>query len=118
MKRICQKLRAVRGETLIEVLVAVLILSLAAGLFAALYTASTNINMAAREEDKAFYNALENLEGRLAGKDTGETPSDSVVKITDATPGEDRGKDLGSVNVDVYTEDGMKVYVDKEASGS
>ncbi len=115
MKRIFHKLGSKKGETLVEILVAVVIIALAAGLFAALYSASMNINVEARNQDEAFYKAVDDLESMLDG-----VASNSNGKVhyeaTDDEKGEanvDESK--ADVNVDIVTQDGMTVY--KAAEG-
>lgn len=109
IKKIKCRLSSRKGETLIEILVAVLIIAMSAGLFATMYTASMNINLSARRQDEAMYDAvgkLENMEGS-GGTDAKEgtvqyeAAGDNAYEVT---PGKSEAE------VDILTQDGMSVY--------
>ncbi len=106
MKRILgktrSKLRSKKGETLVGILVAILIIALAAGIFAAMYTASMNINLSAREQDKAFYEAVSTLE-RMEKSDKTTTTPDGQLQYKS-----EKYKD--TVDVEYLTQDGLSVY--------
>ena len=112
MKRILgktrSKLRSKKGETLVGILVAILIIALAAGIFAAMYTASMNINLSAREQDKAFYEAVSTLEKMEKSEDA--SVSDGQLQYSS-------DKHSESVDVKFWTKDGMSAYKGKEGTG-
>lgn len=99
MKRITEKLHSRRGETLVEILVAILIIALSAGLFATMYTASMRINLTAREQDEAFYAAVEDLE-EMSGSGSSGTVNYEPEGGGSAT----------SESVELFTRDGMTAY--------
>ena len=120
MKRIATKLTSRRGETLAEILVAVLIVALAAGMFAALYSASMDINLAARKEDEAFYKAVGDLENMIES-DKGTTTDGKLYYVPIVGETEKKHEDTDhkqEVDVDVVTQDGMSGYKDKDTSGT
>lgn len=100
--------RSRRGETFVEILVAILIIALSAGLFAAMYSASMNLDLFAKQQDKLFYDAVEQLEELIEGKDgTGTKQEGEVayVPVKDGTEG-----DGTTVPVEIVTDDGMTGY--------
>lgn len=121
MKLIATKLTSRRGETLAEILVAVLIVALAAGMFAALYSASMDINLTARREDEAFYEAVGNLENMIESDEATTTPGTlyyvPIVGETEEKKHEDTDNKK-EVDVGVVTQDGMSGYKDTDTSGT
>lgn len=112
MKRIIEKLNSKKGETLVGILVAILIIALSAALFATLYSASMKINLSAREMDEDFYSAVSELEGLVESGNPAEGTAKKENQQVNYTP-EGSAADKGnssSVDVDVYTKDGMSVY--------
>ena len=93
--------RAQRGESLAEVLVAMLIVALATLLLASMVMASAHINIAAREKDKAFYEALRKVESMEPATMEG---SSYTVNISDASGVRKQ------CAVTVYTQDGLTLY--------
>ena len=106
MKNTFQKLKSKRGETLVGILVAILIVALSAGLFAAMYTVSMNINLSAREQDEAFYEAVGTLEEMEKSDNT--TTSDGQLQYSSDNHSE-------NVNVEYLTQDGLSVYHNRSA---
>lgn len=103
MKKLFKKIKSKKGETLVEVLVGILIIAFAAALFAGMYSATGNINMIAREQDAALYSAVADLEQKK--EDSSAKKEGGNVQITD-----EGGNNIGSVEVDVWSEDGMTSY--------
>lgn len=62
MKKVFSKLKSRLGETFTEILVALLIVALASMLLVSMYSASGSIDMATREQDKEFYEAISQVE--------------------------------------------------------
>lgn len=104
MNYILKKLKSKKGETLVEILVAILIIALSAALFAAMYSASMNINLSARKQDEALYDAVTELENKLGDSEKGEIDIYEVYEDGAA------GGLIGSVEVDVYEKDGPIAY--------
>lgn len=92
MKKLVCKLRSRAGESFAEILVAIFIVAMAALLMASMVTASGGLDMKARQEDEAFYKAINAVESGTG------TPSDGTVTITS-----DGGTSVG-VEVKVYTD--------------
>lgn len=103
MNYIPKKLKSKKGETLVEILVAILIIALSAALFAAMYSASMNINLSARKQDEALYDAVTELENKLGDSEKGEI---DIYEYEDGAA----GGLIGSVEVDVYEKDGLIAY--------
>ena len=103
MKFIGKKLASKRGETLVEILIAILIIALSAALFASMYTASMNINLDAREQDEAFYEAVSTLENMEGSGNT--TTLGGNIKYRNAKSGNNQ-----TVEVEYLTQDGLTVY--------
>ena len=116
MIKIMKKRNWKRGETLVEILVAILIIALSATLFATMYSASMNIDLAAQKQDKAFYEAVEKLEGMI------ENAEDSKEKVkVHYQPTTKEGKATGNdsyVDVEFFTQDGMSAYGEKTTSAT
>ena len=64
MRRITERLRTRRGETLVETLAAILVAALSVGLLLTCVTAADRINRSARAADDDFYQQLDAAEGR------------------------------------------------------
>ncbi|MDD2955976.1 MAG: hypothetical protein PHD67_06645 [Oscillospiraceae bacterium] len=69
MKKILQKLRSHRGETLMESLAAILILSLAVTMLAGAVSAAAKINRQAGEASRLVYQAMSDFADRKADHD-------------------------------------------------
>ncbi len=95
--------RAQRGETLAEVLVAMLIVALATLLLASMVMASAHINIAAREKDKAFYEALRKVESLETDTTDGNLYMVKIHNEGSALPDKD-------CTVTVYTQDNLTLY--------
>ncbi len=91
--------RAQRGETLAEVLVALLIVALSTMLLVTMVMTSARINIAAREKDKAFYEAVSKVEAMDA--DTGGFTM--LIEPEDGTAPD-------SIPVTGYTSGGLTIY--------
>ena len=122
MKRILEKLRSKRGETLVGILVAILIIALSAGMFAAMYSASMNIDLSAQKQDELFYEAVGVLEEMKESDNT--TTLDGSLQYKFNGYIDEKGtlqyKSDGhseSVNVDYLTQDGLTVYKSKTSTG-
>lgn len=107
MKNILKKLKSRKGETLVGILMAILIIALSATLFAAMHNASMNINLSARKQDEALYDAVTELENKSEGT---KSEGGSVVEIYETNEDGTAGVQKGSVNVDVYEKDGLIAY--------
>lgn len=120
-RRVFNKLKSKKGETLVGILVAVLIIALSAGMFAAMYSAAGNINLSARRRDEKFFESVENLEKNIeSGGDDNNPGTDGT--LTYIPTGDDWDKAGGdnssfSVDVEVFTEDGMTTYRKSGAAG-
>ena len=89
------------GETLVEVLIALLIVTLSTLLLASMSTVSGSIDLAARQNDERFYEALSKVEAM-----DGAGISVQQVTITESTPGATPKR----FRVTVYTSDGLAAY--------
>lgn len=101
MRGLASKLRSRSGESFAEVLVAILVIAMAALLMASMVTASGGIDINARNQDKDFYaavTALETVDGTVV------TPTTAEVKVTET------GGTQNSVNVNVYSKEGLIAY--------
>lgn len=100
--RACQhKLRASRGESLVEVLVAILVAALSVALLFTCVAASVSINKSAEAADKKYYEALTNAE-------TYNESSESTAKVKIS------GTGTVDVDVDVKLYGGSRMYSYKE----
>lgn len=114
--KLLKKCRARRGETLAEILVAILIIALASGLFASMYMAAMNINLAARKDDQNFYKAVTELEQMNGAAAEGDHKVSFTITPQAGSSGEEEvgsGSSSGTIDVEVYTQDGMSVYKQK-----
>ena len=121
-RRVFNKLKSKKGETLVGILVAVLIIALSAGVFAAMYSAAGNINLSARRRDEKFFESVENLEKNIeSGGDDNNPGGDGEIGYLTYIPTDENGNPeaTGSsqVNVEVFTEDGMTSYRKPGAAG-
>ena len=94
--------RAQRGETLAEVLVAMLIVALSTMLLVTMVMTSARINIAAREKDKAFYEAVSKVEAM----DTTSGKFNMLIEQTDPTTTDPAVK----ATVTGYTSGGLTIY--------
>ncbi len=101
MKTIWKKAVSRRGETLAGILVAILIIAVSAALFATMYSASMNINLAARREDEEFYEAV----GFLEKMETAEGTSSSKGEVHYKSANSEQ-----DVEVEFLTQSGLTVY--------
>lgn len=104
-KKVKQKCRDTRGETLAEVLVGILFVALASSLFLSMVTVSQNINANTQKADDTFYKAMSQLkcmeaDGAVVQKKNG------TVRVT---IGED-GSISQDYGVTVYYGDDMMAY--------
>lgn len=97
------KLRSVRGETLIEVLCAILIGSLSVTLLFGMVMASASMDRGAREADKTSTASLNAAEGRTDASGAVVPPvTGAVVRV--------KNKDAGIPGEAVLTEPKIKFY--------
>lgn len=94
-----KRLRASRGETIVETLVAILIVALSALMMLAMLTAAARINSRVHEADDRFRQALNINEGRSGAA----TPSTANVTAADA------GADTYSYGVTLHAGEGGPV---------
>lgn len=113
MKNIRKKLLSKRGETLVEILIAILIIALSAAMFAGMYSAAMRINTSAREGDKAFNDAVKELEEMMGGSEGEGT--DGQLTYTPVGDTADKGGAPTNFDVEIFTSDGMTVYRGKKA---
>ena len=95
--------RARRGETFIEVLIALLIVVLSTLLLVVMVGASGSIDIAARQQDEKFYEALSEVESMQA--DRQEKTGSYFVTITPSD-----GSTATEAQVDIYTKDSFTAY--------
>lgn len=115
-RRVFNKLKSKKGETLVGILVAVLIIALSAGMFAAMYSAAGNINLSARRRDEKFFESVENLEKNI--ESGGDNKADGTLTYTPTDEnGNPEATGSSQVNVEVFTEDGMTSYRKSGAAG-
>lgn len=92
MKQLIHKLRSRAGESLIESLVAILIFTLASIVMYTMVTAAADINMTAKENDRA-------VQAQLVVAEQAETITDTgTVTISLST----EGKEIMEVPVNIY----------------
>ena len=108
MNRIIKKLRSRAGESLIESLAAIVIFTLASLVMYSMVTAAADINMTAKETDRAVQEQMVVAERAEADAASG-TVSMSIVDA------EGNEKNICTVAVDIYGEDGdLYAYFVKE----
>lgn len=115
-RRVFNKLKSKKGETLVGILVAVLIIALSAGMFAAMYSAAGNINLSARRRDEKFFESVENLEKNIESGGDNKAVGTLTYIPTDEN-GNPEATGSSQVNVEVFTEDGMTSYRKPGAAG-
>ncbi len=108
MKRIVNKLRAKRGESLVEVLCAILIFTLSSVAMYSMVMAASSINATAKEAEQT------NLEQMLVAEKAEGDGANGTVTMTVITPG---GAVSTTVNVEIYGADGELYSYFKAGTG-
>ena len=98
MNKIFKKLRSRAGESLVESLAAILVVTMASIVMYSMVTAAADINLAAKRNDQA-------VQEQMAIAERAETPDDTGI-INMYIKAEGSNKNVASVTVNIYGEDG------------
>lgn len=104
-RKLRNKLRSKKGETLVEILIAILVVAFGCMIVAIMFTSSMNLNFFAAKKDKEFYQAMSDIEQLTQSEE--QTTKTGTVEIK----GDE--DDSTTVDVNVYGDDSNVAYKGK-----